>query len=295
MKNAPVLVLGEVMLDILTEINAPLQLGSDTPASIHFHGGGSAANTAAWLAHAGIKTALVARVGDDEAGRAALAGLRALGVELVVTVDRARPTGTCIVLVDGVDRTMLPSTGANAALSPADVPELAGLRHLHVSGYSLFTAARGAAVAAINAARAADVPISVGAASAAPLRDWGAEAFFEAIGPDLLLFANGHEATVLTGKDDAAEAAKAIAARTGEAVVTEGSEGAYWSDGQTLVYAETIPLDTANPVGAGDAYAAGFLAARLQGADPTAALAEAHRLGAAACVRPDGRPPTSGT
>lgn len=291
----PVLVLGEVMLDVLTEITPPLRLGTDTPASIHFHGGGSAANTAAWLAHAGVTTALVARVGDDDAGRAALAGLRALGVELVVTLDQARPTGTCIVLVDGVERTMLPSTGANAALSPADLPDLAGVRHLHVSGYSLFTAARAAAVAAIDRARDAGVPVSVGAASAAPLQEWGAEAFFAAIGPDLLLFANGMEATVLTGKDDPAEAAKAIAARTGQAVVTEGSDGAYWSDGQTLVYAETIPLDTANPVGAGDASAAGFLAARLAGGRPSEALAEAHRLGAAACVRPDGRPPTSGS
>jgi sugar/nucleoside kinase (ribokinase family) len=289
--TAPVVVLGDVMLDVLAELSGPLQLGSDMPAPIHFHGGGSAANTAAWLAQSGIPSALVARVGDDVAARSALAGLRELGVELVVSTDHERPTGTCLVIVHGTERTMIPSTGANAALTPDDLPDLAAARHLHVSGYSLFTGARSAALAAIAAARAAAVPISVGAASVGPLQEWGAEAFFDAVGPGVLLFANGHEAAMLSGRKDPAEAARVIAGRTGEAVVTDGSDGAYWSDGTTLVFAETFPLDTPNPVGAGDAAAAGFLAARLAGGRPSASLAEAHRLGAEACLRPDGRPP----
>lgn len=64
-----VVVLGDVMLDVVAALEAPFAPGSDAPARIATHGGGSAVNVAAWLAHAGVPVALVGRVGDDPAGR----------------------------------------------------------------------------------------------------------------------------------------------------------------------------------------------------------------------------------
>ena len=104
---------------------------------------------------------LYARVGDDPAGRGALAALAAEGVELRVSVDAERPTGTCVVLVDrDGERSMLPDRGANAALAPAPLPEDAA--HVHVAGYVLLDpGARPAALHALAEARRLGCPVSV--------------------------------------------------------------------------------------------------------------------------------------
>ncbi|MGA8112613.1 MAG: PfkB family carbohydrate kinase, partial [Actinocatenispora sp.] len=70
-----VLVVGDLVTDVLAVVTAPLAggaglaVGSDTRARIRFAAGGSAANTASWLADARIPVTLVAAVGDDAAGR----------------------------------------------------------------------------------------------------------------------------------------------------------------------------------------------------------------------------------
>jgi sugar/nucleoside kinase (ribokinase family) len=138
-----VVVLGDVMVDVVTRLSGPVAPGSDSPARIEFGGGGQAANTAAWLAVAGAPVALVARVGDDAAGRAAVAELELLGVEARVAVDEVRPTGTVVVLVDADgERTMFPDAGANEGLARVDLPAdlLEPGSHLHVAGYALLTA-----------------------------------------------------------------------------------------------------------------------------------------------------------
>jgi sugar/nucleoside kinase (ribokinase family) len=48
-----IVVLGDVMVDVVARLSGPMAVGSDSPASISFGGGGSAANVAAWLAFAG--------------------------------------------------------------------------------------------------------------------------------------------------------------------------------------------------------------------------------------------------
>ncbi len=124
MSGPRVVVVGDVMQDVVARVDGPLAIGSDTPARIEWTGGGQAANTAAWFAAAepSLEVVLVGRVGDDPAGRAAAAGLRALGVDARLAVDESLSTGTCLVLVgpDG-ERTMLPDPGANVALAPGDL------------------------------------------------------------------------------------------------------------------------------------------------------------------------------
>src|SRR4051794_7706812 len=148
---ARVVVLGEVMLDVVALHDVPLAVASDTPARISLRPGGAGANTAAWLARAGVEVTLIARAGDDDARILALSALD--GVDLRVGLDRDLPTGTCIVLVSpGGERTMLPDPGANTALSADDLPGdvFAAGSVLHVSGYSLMRAgSRGAALAAM--------------------------------------------------------------------------------------------------------------------------------------------------
>jgi sugar/nucleoside kinase (ribokinase family) len=113
----PVVVLGDLMVDVVARMSAPLAVGSDTPAQVRARPGGAGANVASWLAVAGVPVTLVARAGDDAAGRGAVERLRGHGVTASVALDQDRPTGTCVVLVaPGGERSMLPDPGANAAL-----------------------------------------------------------------------------------------------------------------------------------------------------------------------------------
>ncbi len=286
-----IVVLGDVMVDVVTRLSVPLAPGSDAPAVIRFHGGGSAANTAAWLAEAGVETILVGRVGDDDRGRGVSEELRAAGVEAQLAVDPELPTGTCIVLVgpDG-ERTMAPESGANDALRESDLADelLASADHLHVAGYALLrSGSRPAARAAITRALERGITVSVDPSSAALLSP---EFLDYAAGASLLL-PNADEARMLSGERDPELAGRTLANRFQEVVVTLGADGALWTDGSASVRADAVPVeDAVDSTGAGDAFAAGLLAARLDGAGPEEALAAAARLAAEAVTRPGGRP-----
>lgn len=288
-----VLCLGDVMLDVTARLSGPLHVGSDTPAQIRWVGGGSAANTACWLAEAGADAVFVGRVGDDEAGRWSLDELARHGVRLATGTDANLATGTCLVLIDrDGERTMVPDTGANAALSPSDVDaaELSAGDHLHVSGYALFHGARPAALHAMRRAREVGATVSVGAASSAPLREVGAAAFLSWVGTGALVIGNADEAQVLTGETDALRAATALASQVGEAVVTLGAAGAVWSDGTRTQATPAVAVRVIDSTGAGDTFLAGFLAARARGAGVEQAMAAAADLAAQACVIIGARP-----
>ncbi len=293
MSTPRALCLGDLMVDVLAQLPTELAPGSDTPAPITVRGGGSAANTAAWLVAAGIATTFIGRVGDDVLGRMALNDLAAAGIDLHVSVDPVRPTGTCIVLVDiDGERTMVPSAGANAGLAHADLPVdlFAPGVLVHISGYAVFQdGARSAATGAATLATERGCALSVDAASAAPLRAFGAEAFLDWL-PPALLFANLDEARVLTGSDDPDAAALALAGRCGEAIVKCGRRGAVWSDGTELLRVTPLTRSLVDSTGAGDAFAAGVLAARAGGASVEESLTAGDDLAARALSAVGGRP-----
>jgi sugar/nucleoside kinase (ribokinase family) len=191
---------------------------------------------------------------------------------------------------------MVPDPGANISLLEHHVPvdEFRAGDHLHVSGYALLRDSRDAAVHALAAATAAGMTVSVGAASSAPLAQLGAETFLTMLPEYVLLFANEREAGVLTGRHgaDADDLARHLAAPAREVVVTAGSGMAAWSDGATVETMAAEPLDRPelDTTGAGDAFAAGFLAARARGAVPSVCLRDGHALAAAACRTTGGRP-----
>jgi ribokinase len=288
-------VLGDVMVDVVCRLDGPIALGSDAPARIEFGYGGSAANVSAWAAvarGAGTPPVLAGRIGADERGRAAEAELRAVGVETRLAVDPDEPTGTCVVLVGpGGERSMVPDPGANDRLAPGDLPDelLVEGTHLHLTGYTLVRdGSRAAGRAAIARARKRGVRVSVDPSSAALL----SPAFLDELDGVGLLLPNAAEAAVLSGEGDAEGAARALARRVPEVVVTLGAHGALWTDGREVRRADAAgedaaPLDT---TGAGDAFAAGFLSARLSGAGPEEALREGCRLASVAVRTPGARP-----
>lgn len=260
-----VVVLGDIVVDIVASMSAPVALGSDSPARIRYTPGGAGANVATWLADLGVPVSLIGRVGADDAGRRCLAALTSAGVDLAVTLDGDTPTGTVIVLVapDG-ERSMIPDRGANLRLIPADVEErLFGPDgHLHLSGYPLLDAgSRAAALHALALARSEGMTMSIDPASTAPILAFGVERFLAATqGADLLL-PNRAEAELLTGRSDPLAAAGELSKRYGAVAVTCGSEGAVWSrvSGAGRVPAE--PARVIDTTGAGDAFTAGLIAA----------------------------------
>jgi len=139
----PTAKLGDIATDILAVHSGPIAVGSDTAATISRTGGGSAANTATWLVHAGVDAELVGVVGRDAAGAELLAELvrAGVGVRAVRRSGQAR-TGSVIVLAHSDERSFLCDRGANLLLKPSDVDiALAGpVGHLHLSGYTLFDA-----------------------------------------------------------------------------------------------------------------------------------------------------------
>src|ERR1700757_2090382 len=169
---ARVVVIGDLMTDAVARATLPLARGSDTPANVTMHGGGSGANIAAWMAADGGDVAFVGRRGADIAGRNRDMELMGYGVDARLVMDPERPTGSCVVMITHKgDNTMLSDPGANAALSPDDLPKdlFTPGCHLHVSGYTLLNpGSRSAVLTAMERALEADMSVSVDGASAAP-------------------------------------------------------------------------------------------------------------------------------
>jgi sugar/nucleoside kinase (ribokinase family) len=266
--DRPVVVIGDVMTDVMTAVDDPMALGSDTPAQVTTRQGGAGANVAHWLAQLGVPTAFIGSVGRDPFGREAVEVLRSAGVDVRVT-EAALPTGTRVILVDRAGgRTMLPDAGANSSLSPEALPVdlLQSARWLHLSGYTLLNpGSRETGLAALQVARAAGVPTSVDAASAAPLQSVGAKEFLQLTdGVDLAL-CTLDEAEVLCDSREPTVVAARLTASYPQLVLKLGPEGAMWCSAQDVGGCRVAAAPARGPVvdtsGAGDAFSAAYLAA----------------------------------
>lgn len=296
-----VLVVGDIVTDILAVHSGRVAVGSDTEARISVTGGGSAANTAAWLVQAGARADIVAVAGTDASGDERLVELAAAGVGCAsVRRTTEAPTGTIIVLAQGSERSFLCDRGANLLLQPSDVdaaleaaPDAA---HVHVSGYTLLDpSSRAAGRHALAAAMARGLSTSVDAASAAPLLRLGGQEFLEWVRGVEIVLANLGEAHALlddrtAAADDLARGLATAAQRF--AVVKLGAEGSVWAGHEGSVVrhaAEPAPV-VVDSTGAGDAFAAGLLSAWLTGAQPAEAMRAGARLGAVVVGLIGGRP-----
>ena len=282
-----IVVIGDLMTDTVAHAALPLAKGSDTPATVTMHGGGSGANIAAWLAVDGAEVAFVGRRGSDIAGRNRDMELMGYGVDARLVMDPERPTGTCVVMVTHRgDHTMMSDPGANAALSPDDLPKdlFTPGAHLHVSGYTLLNpGSRSAALAAAQTAARAGMTVSVDAASSAPVGRVGAEAFLQMSNGASLLVVDEAEAAVLTGREDPEQAARVLSAWYPQVVMKLGAEGALFCANGPMdqVRAPALPVERiVDGTGAGDAFCAGFLPPWLDKKPPGEALASGCRLAA---------------
>ncbi|GAA0904060.1 sugar kinase [Streptomyces thermoalcalitolerans] len=287
----PLVTLGETMGLLTTTGEGPLR----HQRVLELGTGGAESNVAIGAARLGVPAAWIGRVGDDEIGRLVLASLRAEGVDTsAVRVDAQAPTGLMLkIRRTPVDRRVLyyRHGSAGSRLSPEDVPESLVLDAavLHVTGITpaLSASAREAVEYAVGLARGNGVPVSLDVNYRATL--WSrheARSCLAALARQAdVLFAGEDEAALLGARGDhVALAAHLAALGPAEVVIKRGPHGAYVLADGTAHETAAIPTTVVDPVGAGDAFVAGYLAERITGTPVPQSLRTAAICGAAACA-----------
>ncbi len=295
-----ILAVGDLVWDVVVKPDGLLLPGGDTTGSIKLAPGGSAANVAAWIARCGERAGFVGAVGADVLGDLIVADLRQEGVEAHVIRLRHSETGVVLALIDRAgQRSMVTNRGADHQLLPDMLPEAAlrACRHLHITGWSLFSdPPRAAALRAAQIASASGATISFDPASYQIIREIGRDQF-DRITADLpvdILFPNRDEGQALTGERDPQAIAAALRARFPGALVALklDHDGCFIMDHTLAMHvpgrAIDLPVDT---TGAGDAFNGAFLARYLSTGDALAAARFANRIGAWVAQRTGARPP----
>ncbi|MFC5676418.1 carbohydrate kinase family protein [Aeromicrobium endophyticum] len=271
-----ILVVGDLVDDIGVRPLGAVNAASDTVSEIRMTAGGSAANVAAWLGHLGADVRFVGRCGADAVERHESA-LVAYGVDARLTGDPDLPTATIVLTLDAeADRTMYVDRAANATMTSEHVPDDAwdDVTWLHLTGYSFFDdAVRPLALELVAEARRRGAGVSI---------DPSSLGFVEAAGRDTVVGWLADADLVFPNEDE-----QGFLRLAGDGVVlTRGADGASFA-GRTVAALEAHVVDT---VGAGDAFAAGFLSRWVPGRDAEASL-RAGAEAAAGCVSVRGARP----
>ena len=281
--------LGETMGLVAAEGIGSLEFARD----FRFGIGGAESNVAIGVSRLGGPAAWLGRVGPDAAGDLIERRLRAEGVQTMVIRDRAF-TGLMVKhrrtagLVH-VDYHRAGSAGSR--LAPTDVPVdlLSSAGILHVTGITpaLSDTARATVFHAVETARAAGVTVSVDINYRAKLwsRYDAAPVLRDLVSRADVVFAGPDEAALVLGVTDAPAAGLAALGPT-EVVIKDGPRGCTGLiDGERYAV-RALAVTVVEPVGAGDAFVAGYLAERLAGLAPAGRLATAVAVGAFAVTVP---------
>lgn len=258
--------------------------------SLRLRIGGAESNVAIAVARLGLSSRWLSRLGEDELGRLVLGSIAAEGVD-VAGVEMCRGERTGLYLRDtAVDRVRVHyyrehSAASGLAPGGVDVAALTATDVLHVTGITpgLSPDAADFVRWAVGRAREAGALISFDVNYRRKL--WAADTAREVlegfVGDADLVLVGDEEARALWGDDDIVTLGERFAGLgAGEVVVKHGPRGSSHSREGEVTTVEGFVVDQVDPVGAGDAFAAGYLAARAWGAGPDERLRIANALGA---------------
>jgi 2-dehydro-3-deoxygluconokinase len=257
--------------------------------------GGAECNVAGGLAALGVATSWISRLGDDGFGRHVLRDLRQRGVDVGgVDEDPDRPTGLYVKhSMDGRSRMHYYRSGSAAsAMDPAflDRPavreRLAGAELVHTTG---ITAAI-SETAADMLERLATLRESFGFKLSVDLnwrpalwRGKDPEPLWRLLRAADVVLIGADEAVVFAGISDPAELRELLGPRSTLVMKDDAHTALVLEPDGRRTEVPALTVEVVEPVGAGDAFAAGFLAGTLQGLPMEQRLRQGH-LGAAAVL-----------
>lgn len=282
-------IVGDTFVDLVCRVPAvPATGGAVLGSRLEGTGGGSGGNMAVTAAHLGLGVHLITVVGDDDHGKLALAEYRDAGIDCSgVAVRTGVPTSAAIILIDArAERTIIGCSNGAAADLMTDSDLAATLSappaHLLLSG--LMMSAESTGRACVEFARS--LPATTRLYFDPNPRLQPEEITDEIRGRYRALVAR---ADVVLAGDDELELL-GFQRQPGQILVRkQGSAGSVVETdaGSTHIPAHTV--DVVNSTGAGDAFAAAYVAATIRGRDPVAAARLATAAGALAVTSPGSR------
>lgn len=278
-----VVCIGESM-GLVTALGAPLAETETTALGV----AGAESNVAVGLVSAGHRAAWASRVGDDPIGVRISTELEHRGVDLWVTTDADAPTGVMFKDPGTESSSVYYYRRGSAAslMDPGflDAAQLAGVRIVHTTGITpaLSPSCRAMVDQLFIDARAAGALVSFDVNDRRPL--WtmqdAAETLTRLADAADIAFVGRDEAERIWGTVTPAEI-RAHLPNCGLLVVKDGEIGATAFRGDDEpVFVPAPRVEVVEPVGAGDAFAAGFLAATLEGAELAERLSAGHTAAA---------------
>jgi ribokinase len=247
---------GDVMVDVVcSQLPRPY---ARLHAEVSMRAGGSAVNAAAAAAAWGASAAVVGRVGHDRAAELVAAELAGLGIEAHLARDNDLPTGMAVSLgAEPSSSSVVANRGANARLSPEDIPDILEADALFVSGFALFQAGSSeAARASLDRFTGAWAGVDVSSPTlAAAARDVD---FGDTGRRQTVVLATADEARAMTGEEPE-RAARRLASRFSVACIKLGDRGALAAAGDRVERRVVDPVGRRSRFGAGDAFGAVLL------------------------------------
>jgi 2-dehydro-3-deoxygluconokinase len=292
--TGPVTCIGETMAALIPEPAAPL----DGAGLLEIRIAGAESNVAMYLADHGVPARWVSALGDDPFGHRIRAEVAASGVDISgVRIDPHRPTGL-LVKDPGTEGTRVHyyrRGSAASALTPDllddDAVRSAGLIHLSGITPALSAGCRNLVTALLEpdiAERPCPVSFDVNHRAALWTDGAAATVLLGLARRADITFVGLDEAQALWGDGLAdAFAVRDLLPQPPILVVKDGARAATAFDGPRVHTAPAPRVEVIEPVGAGDAFAAGFLAGLLRGEKPVRALRLGH-LTAGAALRVTG-------
>ena len=281
-------------MDVSVFIDSEIHKGGDTQAFITTQGGGAAANVARWLAHMGCDTFLCSRVADDTNGLILQKELDAFNVRHSDYRVPHEKTGTVVVLVseDG-ERTMFPDSGSNSGLSSADLPPLDGFTAAYLSGYALINSqSRTNVLEMIQILKAKGIPLVFDPGTVGALRRIPNSMLQEWISMMDILLLNEEEALYISQISDLHGALIALATKAPVVVIKRGAAGVTAISEQVrTVELPALDVEVIDTTGAGDSFAAGFIASWFDEGIVEKAVENGIAQASRCCAMVGARPP----
>jgi len=257
------------------------------------HAAGAEGNFAIGLARMGLTSGFITRVGNDEFGKYILRVLRSEGVDVSrVIIDREAPTGLYFIqrgypIPEKSSVIYYRKGSAASRLGPDDIDPkyITEAKLFHVTGITpaLSESCREATYRALQIAEANNVKISID--TNIRLKLWGADKARETLLPMIqkadIILTDPEDSEILIEERDPRKIARNLLVMGANIVVVKlGGEGALAATKEKVVRKSAFKVPVEDVIGAGDAFAAGFIASILKGEGVDKALETANVAGA---------------